>query len=76
MNQALIGELGEFPGATVFAVQGVVYSGAYVEFWLKILDVRESYVYAVGLETGLCVHIVRTEGGAPEVIDICAPFHD
>ena len=52
MNQALIGELGEFSGATVFAVQSVVYSRANVEFWLKIADVGETNVHTVGLEKG------------------------
>ena len=55
MNQALIGELGEFSGATVFAVQSVVHSRANVEFWLKIADVGETNVHTVGLEKGLCI---------------------
>jgi hypothetical protein len=58
LDKLVIGELEKFPGATVFAIQGMVHCRPNIEFGLHVHNVREANVDALGKEKCFCKKIV------------------
>ena len=76
MDQSFVGKLGEFSGATVFAIQRVMHSRAQIELGLQIHHMIETKIDTVRLEKRLGVEIVCPKFRTPKVINISAPFQN